>query len=102
MMEITTPVVPEAPLTPGQSAAVISLAEALAGVTGLRETSGRRYSLVPLLLLMVAGLLCKATSLRAVTCKGGPLLERLDAQELDQCITTWTSSNTPSASGEDK
>jgi predicted transposase YbfD/YdcC len=123
-MEIATPVAPDAPLSQDQLAAATSLAEALAGVTDPRETRGRRYSLVSLLLLMVAGLLCKATSLRAVTRWGrlhagevAPLLgfspgrmpccatlhrvlKRLDAQELDQCITTWISSNTPLASGE--
>jgi hypothetical protein len=66
-MEITTPAAPETLLDPSQLTSLTSLAEALAGVTDPREPRGRRYSLVSLLLLIVAGLLCKAASLRAIT-----------------------------------
>ena len=122
-MEITTHAAPSAPLAPDQLASLPSLAEALAGVTDPRELRGHRYSLVSLLLLMVAGFLCKATSLRAVARwgrlhsgevalllgfppEGMPccatlhrVLERLDAQELDRCRTTWISSNIALTSG---
>jgi hypothetical protein len=123
-MEITTPAAPDAPLAPYQTASLASLAEALAGVTDPREPRGRRCSLVSLLPLMAVGLLCKAASLRAIARWGrlhvseeasllgcSPsrmpgcatlhrVLERLDAQELDQCLTTWLSSNTPLTAAE--
>lgn len=122
-MEITTPAAPETLLDPSQLTSLTSLAEALAGVTDPREPRGRRYSLVSLLLLIVAGLLCKATSLRAITrwgrlhvgetlLLGFPpdrtpccatlhrVLERLDAQELDQCLTAWLGNSTPLNPGE--
>ncbi len=124
MMEITTATVSQAPLAPDQLASLTSLAQALAEVNDPRKPSGRRYSLVSLLLLLAAGLLSKATSLRSIARWGRlhaeavarPLgftqghmpccatlhrvLVRLDAQELDQCLTTWLRNTTPLASGE--
>lgn len=120
-MESTTHPTLETPFGSDQWAAVASVAEALAGVTDPREPGGRRYPLASLLLLLTAGLLCQATSLRAIARWGrlhagdaalalgfsqGRLpccatlhrvLKRLDAQELDYCITSWLRHNTPLA-----
>ena len=123
-MEITTTTTSQAPLAPDQLASLTSLAQALAEVNDPREASGRRYSLVSLLLLLTAGLLSPDPSLRAITRWGRlhaeavsiPLgfiqgrmpccatlhrvLARLEAGELGQCLTSWLRSTTPLASGE--
>lgn len=123
MQSTTTSLSPAAP-APDQLASVTSLAQLLTAVTDPRDPQGRRYSLSSLLLLMVAGLLCKVTTLRAITRWGRlhaatlalplgfsrgtmpccttleRLLRRLEGQELDHHITRWLRTNTPLAPGE--
>lgn len=97
--------------------------EVLATMSDPRDSRGRRYSLVSILCLIVAGLLCKKTSLRAIARWGRNqpetvmqalgfsgntpccatlhrVLSRLDGEELDNRICEWLRTNTELCIGE--
>jgi predicted transposase YbfD/YdcC len=122
-MQPTTPT-SSLSLDPALIADLASVREVLATVPDPRQARGRRYSLPALLLLVVAGLLCQVTGLRAIARWGklrAPLLapalgiprgtmpspatlarvlQHLDAQDLDERLTLWLRTHTPLAPGE--